>query len=153
MVEDSPSRPTLAVFDLDGTLTTRDTSLPFILFAVGRSRLVGSMVAALPFLLVDMMVTLKREVRAEDHHKGSVRGRWEVEVHQRLLRATFKGMEREAFLELGRRFASEAMDAMVSPGRLSEGAGVADGGRRPGPSPRGLRRRAVLGRGQATTPS
>ena len=61
MVRDSLSRPILAVFDVDGTLTTRDTSLPFIAFARGRSRLIGSMAAALPFLLADMSVAFKRE--------------------------------------------------------------------------------------------
>ena len=120
MVRDSLSRPTLAVFDLDGTLTTRDTSLPFIAFARGRSRLVGSMVAALPFLLADMSVAFKREVGAAGRCLGRVWGRWEVEVHQRLLCTMFQGMEQEVFLELGRSFAAEVMDAMVSPAGLEQ---------------------------------
>ena len=120
MVAGSLSRPTLAVFDLDGTLTTRDTSLPFIVFARGRSRLVGSMAAALPFLVLDLSVALKREAGAAGHRLGRVRGRWEVEVHQRLLRAMFEGMEQEAFSELRRRFAAEAMDAMVAPAGLEQ---------------------------------
>lgn len=120
MVRDSLSRPILAVFDLDGTLTTRDTSLPFIAFARGRSRLIGSMAAALPFLLADMSVAFKREADAAGRCLERVWGRWEVEFHQRLLRTMFQGMEQEAFLELGRRFAAEVMDAMVSPAGLEQ---------------------------------
>jgi phosphatidylglycerophosphatase C len=114
------SRPTLAVFDLDGTLTTRDTSLPFISFARGRSRLVRSMAAVLPFLVMDLSVAFKREIGVAGHRLGRVWGRREVEFHQRLLRAMFQGMEEEEFLALGRRFAAEAMDAMVSPGGLEQ---------------------------------
>ena len=114
------SRPTLAVFDLDGTLTTHDTSLPFIVFARGRSRLVGSMAAVLPFLVMDLSVALKREAGAAGHRLARVRGRWEVEVHQRLLRAMFQGMGREKFFELGRHFAAEVMDTMVSPAGLEQ---------------------------------
>ena len=114
------SRPTLAVFDLDLTLTTRDTSLPFIAFARGRSRLIGLMAAVLPFLPLDLLVAFKHEAGVGGRRLGFVRGRWEVEVHQRLLRAMFRGMEREVFLELGRRFAAEVMGEMVSPAGLDQ---------------------------------
>ena len=114
------SRPTLAVFDLDGTLTTRDTSLPFIAFARGRSRLIRSMAAVLPFLPLDLLVACRREAGAGRRRLGRVRGRWELEAHQRLLRAMFQGMGREEFLELGRHFAAEVMDEMVSPAGLEQ---------------------------------
>ena len=108
------------MFDLDGTLTTRDTSLPFIVFAMGRPRLVRSMAAALPFFVVDLTAAFKRQSGPMSRRLGRVRGSWEMEVHQRLLRGMFKGMEQETFLELGQRFAAEAMDAMVSKDGLEQ---------------------------------
>jgi HAD superfamily hydrolase (TIGR01490 family) len=78
------------------------------------------MVVVLPFLVMDFLVAFKREVGVGGHRLGRVWGRWGVEVHQRLLRAMFQGMEEEEFVGLGRRFADEVMDTMVSPGGLEQ---------------------------------
>ena len=80
----------------------------------------GSMAAALLFLPLDLLVAFKQEVGADGRRLGRVLGRWEVEAHQRLLRALFSGMERDEYLEIGRHFAAENMDEMVSPDGLEQ---------------------------------
>jgi phosphatidylglycerophosphatase C len=114
-----PLRPTLAVFDFDGTLTTYDSSLPFIDFARGRARLVRSLALNLPGLAFDVVAAAAGEARAGDR-RISVRGRWGQRAHERLLRATFQGMPRGEFLAIGRRFAEEGIEKMLAPGALDQ---------------------------------
>jgi HAD superfamily hydrolase (TIGR01490 family) len=114
-----PERPILAVFDFDGTLTTRDTSLPFLAFAAGRARLTAAMMLRGPVFLAGL--TLAR-ARAGAPAPGwpALRDRWELSVHDRLLRALFHGRSAAELDELGRRFADEALDAMVAPEALAQ---------------------------------
>jgi HAD superfamily hydrolase (TIGR01490 family) len=113
-----PARPVLAVFDFDGTLTTRDTSLPFLRFAVGRARLTASLALCSPLLLAELL-TLGRGRHGARDWWPSLRDRWELAVHDRLLRALFRGRRAAELEALGRRFA-EALDGMVVPDALAQ---------------------------------
>ncbi len=111
MTQAPRARPTLAVFDFDGTLTRRDTSLAFLAFAVGRRRLAGALVRGAPLFFADLRSVLGR---------GAAYERWEIEVHIRLLRALVGGSARARVRDLGRRFATGAMGAMVAPAALEQ---------------------------------
>lgn len=111
-------RPTLAVFDFDGTLTSFDSSLPFIVFARGSARVARSLMIRAPFFAADLAVAAVREAKTDQ--RVSVRGRWGQAAHERLIRADFRGMSRADFRELGRRFAEEALDPMIAPGALEQ---------------------------------
>jgi hypothetical protein len=52
----------VVVFDLDGTLTVRDTSLPFVAHAVGARRLAGIVAARCPLFLADLLGATHREL-------------------------------------------------------------------------------------------
>lgn len=115
----SRGRPILAVFDFDGTLTERDSSLPFLAFAAGSGRLAASVFLQGPFLLLaDAAAALAGALRAHDG-PPALRDRWELAVHRRLLRTLFRGRSRAELRELGRRFA-EALDVMVAPEALAQ---------------------------------
>ena len=105
------------MFDFDGTLTARDTSLPFLAFAAGRARLTASLVLGMPFFVADLTVALGQA--ALRRGGDAVRGPWELAVHGRLLRALLDGKAREDISELGRRFA-EGLDAMITPLALEQ---------------------------------
>ena len=117
MTAPTRERPVLAVFDFDRTLTARDTSLAFLAFAAGRARLALSLVLGGPLFLVDLTAAL---AQTRSTMSGSLRDRWELEVHDRLLRALFRGRSAAEVDELGRRFASEALDTMVTPEALAQ---------------------------------
>lgn len=79
---------TVAVFDFDGTLTTKDTLIEFIRFAKGTPKFL------LGFLLFSPLMVLMK-LKLYDN------GRCKEQV----LSWFFKGMPHEEFAELGRRFA------------------------------------------------
>ncbi len=81
---------TVAVFDFDGTLTTRDTLLMFIRYAVGTRRYVAGMLIFAPLILM-MLLKLYDNSRCKE----------------RVMTWFFAGMEQKEFEELGRRFASK----------------------------------------------
>jgi hypothetical protein len=113
------------VFDFDRTLTTRDTSLSFLAFAAGRARLAASLVLGGPLFLMDLTAAL---ARGSGPVAGSFRDRFELGVHDRLLRArSFRGRSAAELDELGRRFAAEALDTMVEPDALAQSHGTARG--------------------------
>jgi phosphatidylglycerophosphatase C len=115
----SPERPVLAVFDFDRTLTTRDTSLSFLAFAAGRARLAVSLLLGGPRFLADLTVAAARG-RSTAPGWPSLRDRWELGVHDRLLRALFRGRSAADLDALGRRFATEVLGAMVAPEALAQ---------------------------------
>ncbi len=118
MQMDPPTRPTLAVFDLDGTLTTRDTSLPFLAFAAGRIRLAMAMVARAPAFVDDLRRAVRLERSTVAPVSGSLLGRWGTLAHRRLIQALLRGRTRAELEEAGRRFASAPL------GRFVSGAGL-----------------------------
>ena len=78
---------TVAAFDFDGTLTTRDTVVPFLAAVAGRAGLIGALLRH-PVSLFD--ATLRRD---RDRFKASA------------VRAVFTGREAEAVERIGSSFA------------------------------------------------
>jgi len=109
-----PGRDVVVVFDLDGTLTVRDTSLPFVAHAVGARRLAFIVAARSPLFLVDLLGAAQREV-VGPVRLGGVGGRWESEMHRRILNGAFRGATRDKLVRHGNEFAHEALDDFVTP--------------------------------------
>lgn len=89
-------RTVLAIFDFDGTLTRRDTLLPFLRYAVGTAAFVVRLVSVLPVLAAMALGIVGRD-RAKE----------------RVLRRFFRGMPAERLARLGRDFAQERLPALV----------------------------------------
>jgi HAD superfamily hydrolase (TIGR01490 family) len=96
----APQRPadagTLAVFDLDGTLTSRDTLLPFLRFVAGPL----GFYLRLPLVLAVLLAMLMRLVSRQ-------------RAKERVLALYLHGMDRAALERLGERFAREKMPALL----------------------------------------
>lgn len=92
------TRPVLALFDFDGTLTTRETLPDFLRFATPPQRLrLGTLLFALPVLAYRLKLL-------------------PVHVLRRLLvRFAFGGLPRAAVEDAGRRFAATVLPALVRP--------------------------------------
>jgi HAD superfamily hydrolase (TIGR01490 family) len=88
----------LAVFDLDGTLTRRDTLLPFLLFVRGRLGFAARLPLALPVLAAMALRLLSRD-RAKEL----------------VLRIFLRGLPRAELEERARAFAAERMPGMMRP--------------------------------------
>lgn len=87
----------LAVFDFDGTITTKDTLLEFIQFVFGRNKLYFAFVLYSP-LLIAMKLKVYPNYKAK----------------QKILSYFFKGMGYQEFKRYGKDFAKE-IDKMVRP--------------------------------------
>jgi HAD superfamily phosphoserine phosphatase-like hydrolase len=95
----------VAVFDLDGTLTRRDTSLPYLSAVRGR-RMTGLGVAsAAGWALPDLFRAAASERSAGDARLGSVYGRWEGCLHQRVVARCLAGVTRQALEKAAEAFA------------------------------------------------
>lgn len=116
----SESRPTLAVFDFDGTLTTVDSSVPFIEFVRGRARVRRSLALGAPGFAMDLVAALVGELRAGPD-RVSVHARFGQHAHERLLLGHFGGIDPTALADAGRRFAADdALRSIVAPGALEQ---------------------------------
>lgn len=82
------SRPVVAAFDLDGTLTERDTLLPFLRLAAGRTRVAVAVARCAPAI-----------VRAARHRDARDAGK------ERLLSLTVRGRAETDLRDVARRFA------------------------------------------------
>jgi phosphatidylglycerophosphatase C len=91
----------LALFDFDGTITTRDSLLDFIRYAVGDLRTTWGMVSLAP-----MLVAYRLGVIPNDRAKA------------RMLAHFFRGMEIESFREVAKAYAQTQIDAIVRPQAL-----------------------------------
>ena len=98
----------IAVFDFDGTLTRRDTSLPFVFFVLGKARGWWRILQLVPAFAADGLAAWWHEGiasgRRADTKLGGVLGRWECSVHERILRRCLGGMPVARLRELGERF-------------------------------------------------
>lgn len=92
----------LALFDFDGTLTTRDTFLPFLRFAIPPGRMLAGGFALAPVLAA--------------HQVGLVSS---ARVRPWLSRAGFAGVSAQSVRELGQRFATEVIPRSVDATMLS----------------------------------
>lgn len=110
MTSDAPphARPVVAVFDFDGTLTRRDTSLPFVFFVLGRVKTWLTIIRLVPLFGLDLLYAFRDErppSRAGQREPlGGVGGRWETSAHERLVRHCFAGMTADRLRGLGKRF-------------------------------------------------
>lgn len=103
----------MAVFDFDGTITSKDTLLEFIIFACGKWKFLAGFLLHSPWLCL---------------MKLHLYPNWKCK--ERIFSWFFKGMEYNAFAELGRLF-SERTDRILQQRtlelvnkRLGEGAAV-----------------------------
>ena len=95
----------VVVFDLDGTLTLRDTSLPFLRLAAGRRATRSALLAAGAWALPDLAASLWAERPGPRPRVGGVSGRWEGRLHERMIARTLRGRSRVELEEAARRFA------------------------------------------------
>jgi len=86
-------RPVLAVFDFDGTLTTRDSLPPFLLHACGPLRAGRAFVAELPSVL--------RALRHDDQRDVA---------KERILARAFAGLDAEAVDDAARAYAHRVVE-------------------------------------------
>lgn len=95
-------RPVVAAFDFDGTLTYRDTLLPFLRRLAGWGGLLRGAVPLAPTLLGYGLRLMPNDVAKE-----------------RVLRRFLGGMDNEALHRAGARYADEQLPAMVRPAALA----------------------------------
>jgi len=88
--------PIVAAFDFDGTLTHRDTLLPFLLFVCGRFKTICKLLLLLPFLSGYVMGLISRQ-----------------ETKERVLSFFFQGMPIEQLRAYGARFLQERMPQLL----------------------------------------
>ena len=98
-----PERRVVAVFDLDGTLTTRDTFFPFLRFTVGSLAFVLRLPLVLP-ILAAMALGLVSRKRAKEL----------------VLAIYLRGVVRATLLLRGEAFARERLPAMLRPGAMEK---------------------------------
>ncbi|TDJ47887.1 MAG: HAD-IB family hydrolase [Gemmatimonadetes bacterium] len=117
----APNKSVIAAFDFDGTLTTKDTSLPFVLFVLGRWKGWRKILFLVPLFGVDLLLAVWRErfaSKKNGHVLGGIRGRWENNVHERVLRHCFSGMDGDELRRTGGRFAQLEMAKFLRPAGL-----------------------------------
>jgi HAD superfamily hydrolase (TIGR01490 family) len=100
VIKAPPDKPIVAAFDFDGTLTRRDTLLPFLLFTLGASAVARHAITLSPTLAGYALGLIDNGVAKE-----------------RVLVRCLSGMHMDELLQEGERFAS-----YVLPGLLSHGA-------------------------------
>lgn len=88
----------VAVFDFDGTITYRDSLLPFLNFTYGPSKTYGKLLLQAPALIGFALGVIKRQ-----------------QVKEAILRPFFKGECPETLMQLGKKYASEKLDTLVRP--------------------------------------
>lgn len=96
----NPTRP-IVLFDFDGTLTRRDTLLPFLRYCVGTPRFLGILASQAPGLLGLAAGLLPNDL-----------------VKQRVLEAFFHGWELEELRQLGQAFAKEVLPRLLRPSTI-----------------------------------
>ncbi len=89
---------TLALFDFDGTITTDDSLIKFIRFAVGDIKFTGGMIVLLPMLTA-------YKLKLIPNHKAK----------QMMLSYFFKGMSREKFMFLTKTYSLNHINSILRP--------------------------------------
>lgn len=90
--------PVIAAFDFDGTLTYRDTLIPFLSSIFGMAKVYGKLLFLAPKLSLFPLGLLKRAAAKE-----------------LILTAFLKGMQKEALEGYALRFATQALSKLVRP--------------------------------------
>lgn len=93
--------PTIAAFDFDGTISYRDTLLPFIVYTRGWPRLIWAVIRHLPLLCGYTLGTQSRQ-----------------EVKETFLKQLFQGIPLSKVREWGSAFAREKLPEKIRPAAL-----------------------------------
>ncbi len=92
-------KPTLAIFDFDGTITTRDSLLSFLFYTAGTWRTLGKLAKLVPAMAAFLLKRLSRQ-----------------QAKEMILTRFFGGMSIAQLRELGETFAtSRSMQHLVRP--------------------------------------
>ena len=94
---------TLALFDFDGTITTHDSLIQFIRFAVGDGAFIRGMIALSP-----MLTAYKLKLIPNDKAK------------ERMLGHFFTGVDREEFMHLADTYSADHIPSIVRPAALKK---------------------------------
>jgi HAD superfamily hydrolase (TIGR01490 family) len=105
----------VVVFDLDGTLTAADTSLPFLRAVAGPWPLRAGVLWAGLCAPLDLARAGRAEARAGAQGLGSVRGRWEGLLHERVTARTLAGRPLGALEEAAASFAEAVLQTRLRP--------------------------------------
>ena len=95
-------KSSLALFDFDGTITTKDTLIAFIRFTVGECRFFTGILALSPMLFAYKLNLISNDVAKE-----------------KMLSFYFKGMKKEKFLSFARAYANKHLDNIIRPQALA----------------------------------
>ncbi|MFT9324608.1 MAG: HAD family hydrolase, partial [Acetobacter sp.] len=102
---------TIVFFDFDGTLSTRDSLLPFLYFTLGTSGLLWTCLRASPWLVGYGLRLISNNAAKE-----------------RLLSIAFKGRTISSLQEQGRIFANTVLPSMLRPDMMARVAGYRKAG-------------------------
>ena len=98
MTKDIVNNKIVAYFDFDGTLTTRDTLIPFLIYAIGFKKFI----CIIPLLIPSIILYLCKIIDNE-------------ELKQRTLRMTIRGLSTQHLEELAKKFAKFKLNAHLEP--------------------------------------
>lgn len=105
----------VVVFDLDGTLTRTDTSLPFLRAVAGAPAVALALAELVAWLPLDLPRALQHERPTAQHPLGGVGGRIEGRLHERLCRRLLQGRARAELAGIARHFAEHQVVAQLRP--------------------------------------
>ncbi len=104
----------VAVFDLDGTLTVRDTSLDFLRHLAGPDRVRRGLSRGVVWALPDLVSTMALEWGGDRNERlGGVRGRWEARFHERVAVGCLRGRSRDEIESQGEGFAQRVEETLL----------------------------------------
>lgn len=107
--------PPVVVFDLDGTLTKTDISVPFLRFIAGDWSMCRGLLSAGVWAMPDLKRALAAERPGSQKRVGSVRGRWETLLHERLVGQTLRGKSRSDIETSAKHFAHTTLTKVLRP--------------------------------------
>lgn len=100
-IAEQPQPTVVAAFDFDGTLTTRDSLLPFLHMVVGRWRFIWGLIITSPALISYALKLIPN---------------WQAK--ESVLTHFLKGLTEQRLQQLGQRFATQKMSKLLRPAAL-----------------------------------
>ena len=95
------TRPIIAAFDFDHTLTTRDSLIPLLMQLQGRFKAITKLIYLSPYLIGFKIHLLSRQ-----------------QIKEQILTAFLKGMPLKQFQEIGQQYADNQLDQFIKPEAL-----------------------------------
>jgi len=105
----------VVVFDLDGTLTRTDTSLPFLRAVAGAPAVALALAELVAWLPLELRRAVQEERAPETPPLGGVGGRFEGRLHERLCRRLLPGRTRAQLATVAKQFAEHRVCARLRP--------------------------------------